>query len=66
MRMWSRSQYASIRVADVRREGFEVLATHAAPHFDIVLADATPTEAARLVAVFGAVEDNPFKRRGRR
>lgn len=65
-RMWSRSQFAPARAGAVRDAGFEVLPTHHAPHFDIVLAEATDAEAARLLAVFGAPEDNPFKKRGRR
>ena len=39
--------------------------THLAPHFDIVLDEASVAEAARLRAVFGPPEDNPFKRRRR-
>ncbi len=65
-RMWSRSQFATATVAAVRAAGFEVLPTHRAPHFDIVLADASPAEAAKLIQVFGDAEDNLFKRRGRR
>ncbi len=64
-RLWSRSQYATTTVSRVRNAGFEVLATHRAPHFDIVLADASAGEAARLLAVFDPAEDNPFKRRRR-
>jgi hypothetical protein len=65
-RMWSRSQFATATVAAVRAPGFELLATHEAPHFDIVLGEASHADAARLLDVFGPPEDNPFKRRGRR
>ncbi len=65
-RMWSRSTFGAATVAEVRDAGFEVLPTHGAPHFDILLADATPAEAARLVRVFGPPEDNPFKHRRKR
>lgn len=65
-RMWSRSQFATATVVQVRAAGFVVLPTHAAPHFDIVLGDASLAEAARLVAIFGTPEDNPFKHRRRR
>ncbi len=65
-RLWSRSQFATATVGEVRAAGLVVLSTHAAPHFDIVLGDASLAEAARLVAIFGTPEDNPFKRRRRR
>ena len=65
-RMWSRSQFATATAGTVREARFEVLPTHDAPHFDIVLAEATMAEAGRLLAVFGPPEDNPFKKRGRR
>lgn len=64
-RMWSRSRYAIATVGSVDAAGFEILPTYAAPHFDIVLADATLAEAGRLLALFGPAEQNPFKRRGR-
>ena len=65
-RMWSRSQFAMATAGAVRASGFEVLPTHNAPHFDVVLAEATLAEAGRLLDVFGPAEDNPFKKRGRR
>lgn len=65
-RMWSRTQFATATTGAVRAAGFEVLPTHDAPHFDIVLAEANHAEAARLLEVFGSPEDNPFKKRGRR
>lgn len=64
-RLLSRSQYAVAVVGRVQDAGFELLPTHLAPHFDIVLAEASVAEAARLLAVFGPPEDNPFKRRRR-
>lgn len=64
-RMWSRSQFATATAGAVRAAGFEVLPTHDAPHFDVVLAEATLPEAGKLLEVFGPPEDNPFKRRGR-
>ncbi len=65
-RMWSRGQFATATAGDVREDGFEVLPTHDAPHFDIVPRESSHTEAARLLAVFGPAETNPFKKRGRR
>jgi hypothetical protein len=64
-RLWSRSQFATATVGAVRAAGFEVLPTHDAPHFDVVLAEGTLPEAGKLLEVFGSPEDNPFKRRGR-
>jgi hypothetical protein len=65
-RMWSRSQFATATAGAVRAAGFEVLPTHDAPHFDVVLSEATLADAGRLLEVFGQPEDNPFKKRGRR
>lgn len=64
-RLWSRSKYSTAMVGRVRNAGFEILPTHSLPHFDIVLAEASLDEAARLLAVFSLPEDNPFKRRRR-
>jgi hypothetical protein len=41
------------------------LATHGSPHYDVILADGESETAATLLAVFGAAEVNPFKRRRR-
>jgi hypothetical protein len=64
-RLWSRSTYAACPVAQLRAAGYELLATHGAPHYDVIVADAEPTTAATLLAVFGTAEVNPFKRRRR-
>src|SRR5437868_6517180 len=58
-RMWSRSQFATATAGVIRAHGFEVLPTYDAPHFDIVLRDASHTEAAKLLEAFGPPEDNP-------
>lgn len=64
-RLWSRSTYAACPVAQLRDAGYELLATHGSPHYDVILADGEPGTAATLLAVFGAAEVNPFKRRRR-
>ena len=64
-RMWSRSAFAAATVGHIQTAGFEVLPTHGAPHFDIVLANSSLAEAGRRLASFGPPEDNPFKQRRR-
>ena len=64
-RLWSRSTYAVCPAAALRDAGYVVLATHGSPHYDVILADDDPGTAASLLAVFGAAEVNPFKRRRR-
>ena len=64
-RLWSRSTYAACPVATLRDAGYVLLATYGSPHYDVVLADGGPGTAATLLAVFGAVQVNPFKRRRR-
>ncbi|HVA43942.1 MAG TPA: tyrosine-type recombinase/integrase [Acidimicrobiales bacterium] len=44
-RLWSRSSYGSVEVGTLRRAGYELLATFEAPHFDIVLPEASPAAA---------------------
>jgi hypothetical protein len=64
-RLWSRSSYAACSVGVLSGAGYVLLATHRVPHYDVVLADAETETAATLLAVFGAAEVNPFKRRRR-
>lgn len=64
-RLWSRSTYATATVAALRLAGFELLATHRPPHFDIVLPEASPEHAGTLLAVFGPGKPNPYRRRTR-
>jgi hypothetical protein len=64
-RLWSRSTFARAAVGAVRSAQFTILPTHDAPHFDIVLSEATADEAHRLLGVFGEPVQNPFKRRKR-
>lgn len=62
-RLWSRSSYASTTVERLRAGGFELLATFDAPHFDVVLPDASDEAATTLLALFGPSEHNPYRRR---
>lgn len=47
---------------DLRRHGMTLLATDAAPHFDVVLPDVTPGTIETLVACFTSIS-NPAKQR---
>ena len=67
-RLWSRSKYSTARVGEVRDAGFEILPTHATPHFDIVLDDASMAEASggyRVVgtATSGQASQTPAQKR---
>ena len=62
-RLWSRSSYATVEVGTIRSVGYELLATFALPHFDIVLPKASPVAAGSLLALFSAPERNPYRRR---
>ena len=58
------TRYATRPVADLRRAGFEVLATGRAPNADVVLPSLTILEAERLSELFASHEDrNPYKQR---
>jgi hypothetical protein len=61
----SRSTFATTTVGAVRIAGFELLATFAAPHYDLVLPGGQYPDVERARAVFSSPEPNPFKRRGR-
>lgn len=64
-RLWSRSTYATATVATVTDAGFRLVLTHRPPHYDVILSAATPEHASRLLAVFGVVQPNPYRRRTR-
>lgn len=64
-RLWSRSTYATANAGAVRTTGFELLPTHRAPHYDIVLPAASLAHTSTLLAVFGDGQPNPFRRRTR-
>jgi hypothetical protein len=61
---WQGQPMASISV-DGTVGSFVVLPTHDVPHLDVVLAEASSEEAARLLVVFGPAMNNPYKRRRR-
>ena len=62
-RLWSRSSYATVEVGTIRSAGYELLATFAVPHFDIVLPEASPVAASSLLALFSVPERTPYRRR---
>ena len=64
-RMWSRSRYATTTVGTLRTAGYELVPTSRAPHFSVVLTDATEAAAAALLDQFGPTVDNAFKQRRR-
>jgi hypothetical protein len=64
-RLWSRSTYATATVRAVRDAGYDLLPTHRAPHYDILLPSATLEAAGTLLSVFGTGRSNPFRRRTR-
>jgi len=64
-RLWSRSTYATTTVGTVRGAGYELLATHSRPHYDILLPSATIEAASTLLSLSGAGTTNPFRRRTR-
>ena len=59
----SRSTYAVSTVGALRAARFVLLATYAAPHYDLVLGSAGYDEATRLLLYFGEPQPNPYKRR---
>jgi len=62
-RMGSRSKYATVTVGVLRAAGYPLLPTFAPPHYDIVLPEVSAPAARALLAHFGAVLDNPYRRR---
>lgn len=62
-RIWSRSRYATVTAGVLRAAGYLLLPTFATPHYDVVLPEATEMAARALLAHFGVVLDNPYKRR---
>ena len=61
----TRSTYATTTVGQVLRAGLLLLPTFDAPHYDVVLEDATPEEVAKLMSVLSEPVNNPYRRRGR-
>lgn len=59
----TRSRYAVCRIGALQAVGYELLATGPAPHFDIVLKEASLRECERLLAQFAEAQDNPDKKR---
>lgn len=55
--------YAAPSVGALLRAGFDVVPTFRAPHFDIVLPDASGPAFERLLAILGPALANPYKGR---
>ena len=64
-RLWSRSTYATSTVGALRSAGHELVATATAPHFSVVLSEASEAAAVALLERFGPTLVNEFKRRRR-
>ena len=64
-RMWSRSRYATTTVGQLRSAGYELVPTSSAPHYSVVLPDASEAAAASLLEHFGPTLVNEFKQRRR-
>ena len=64
-RLWSRSTYATSTVVALRSAGHELVATAMAPHFSVVLSEASEAAAVALLGQFGPTLVNEFKRRRR-
>jgi len=60
-RLRSRPTYATSSVGTVLDAGYELLATHRRPHYDIVLPSATIESASTLLSLFRADTTNPFR-----
>lgn len=65
-RMWSRSRYATTTVGQLRSNGYELVAAGFAPHYSVVLPEATAEAAASLLDNFGPTLVNEFKQRRKR
>lgn len=63
--MASRTTVAMSTAGRVQGAGYRLVATHAAPHFDLVLPSANYAETVRLLALFGPPQSNPYKQRRR-
>lgn len=61
----TRTTYATTTVGQVIGAGFVLLPTFAAPHYDVVLEDATVDEVAKLMSVLSEPIRNPYRRKGR-
>jgi hypothetical protein len=61
----TRTTYATTTVGQVIEQGLILLPTFAAPHYDVVLEDATVEEVARLMSILSEPIRNPYRRKGR-
>jgi hypothetical protein len=61
----TRTTYATTTVRQVLSAGLVLLPTFAAPHYDVVLEDATVEQVARLMSILSEPIRNPYRRKGR-
>lgn len=64
-RMWSRSRYAITTAAKLRGAGYQLVATSTAPHYSVVLPEASEQAAIDLLTHFGPTLENEFRQRRR-
>ncbi len=62
----TRTTYAITTIGQVVEAGFALLPTFGAPHYDVVLEDATPQEVAKLMSILSEPIRNPYRRKGGR
>lgn len=61
----TRTTYATTTAGQVVNARLVLLPTFAAPHYDVVLEDATVDEVARLMSLLSDPIRNPYRRKGR-
>jgi hypothetical protein len=61
----TRTTYATTTVGQVLEKGLVLLPTFAAPHYDVVLEEATTEEVARLMSILSEPIRNPYRRKVR-
>jgi hypothetical protein len=64
-RMWSRSRYSITTAGALRSAGYELVPTSKAPHYSVVLPEASARSAVDLLAHFGPTLVNEFRQRRR-
>jgi hypothetical protein len=61
----TRTTYSTTTVGEVLDAGLVLLPTFAAPHYDVVLEDATVEQVAKLMSILSEPIRNPYRRKGR-
>jgi hypothetical protein len=60
----TRTTYSTTTVGAVADAGLGLLPTFGAPHYDVVLEDATAEEVAKLMSILSEPVRNPYRRKG--